>query len=57
MFVGCLLKDVKNGFFFNVFMNEVLRDKKLFIVFIEVMKNKIYEELYFLFLLEFKDSF
>lgn len=56
MFAGRLLKDVKNGFFFNVFMNEALRDKKLLTAFIEAMKNKTYEELYSLFLSEFKDS-
>lgn len=55
--VRCLLKDVKDGELYNVFMNEFLKNISVICVFIEELMKKIYEELYVCFFLELKDEF
>lgn len=52
LFVECLFKDIKNGELFNVFEKDVLKYLLVFDNFINVMKNKIYLEVNFVFLIE-----
>lgn len=55
--VICLLKDIENGELYNVFGNLCLKYLKFCYVFFDVLKEKEYLYLYFVFFVELIDKF